>query len=236
MAYARPNVSGTDICKVRNLSEDMITRLMQSAMDLANAEVAGCGQTDEEQQIATAIRDAAGAGEDCALFKQLELSIGAIIPDTAVGQQKLEDAWSDYSYILNRIFAAGGDPMAEVYYNKATEQFIIGNFTGAYDFYWTAYKLSPRPELLFDMAQCQRSLGNNSGAVALFIQYLEHKPDAANRASVEKLIVDLSRAAPPTSPVAGVAVAIAGVLLSFGFAYALDRRRNALGPSPFSVS
>lgn len=130
MGYTKLLISGADICAHKfddKLNDKIAVQLTNAANALALAEIDGCGATEEEQGIANAIRDAYNANQGrrledyCELFKQLELSIGAILPESDQVQQALDTAWANYAAVLNTI--AGGGVQRAVP-NVAVEKMI----------------------------------------------------------------------------------------------------------------
>ncbi|HEY1693497.1 MAG TPA: hypothetical protein VGG39_15120 [Polyangiaceae bacterium] len=79
---------------------------------------------------------------------------------------------------------------AKALVQRATIEYEVGHFQQALDLYGKAYELLPRPELLFDLGQCHRMLKDHERAVFFFQGYLREKPDAPNRALVEKLLAE----------------------------------------------
>jgi tetratricopeptide (TPR) repeat protein len=78
-------------------------------------------------------------------------------------------------------------------YYKGEKLFALGRFRDALTEYEGAFEASPLPEFLFNIGQCHRNLGDYRSAIFSFRKYLRLRPEAENRASVEKLIVDLER-------------------------------------------
>jgi tetratricopeptide (TPR) repeat protein len=71
--------------------------------------------------------------------------------------------------------------------DEATRQ-AKAHFPQALTLYKEAYKAKPLPAFLFNMGQCHRNMGQCDRALFFFKQYLVHKPDAPNKADVDKLI------------------------------------------------
>jgi tetratricopeptide (TPR) repeat protein len=78
-------------------------------------------------------------------------------------------------------------------YYKGEKLFALGRFRDALAEYEAAFEASPLPEFLFNIGQCHRNLGDYRSAVFSFRKYLRLRPEAENRAAVEKLIADLER-------------------------------------------
>ena len=77
---------------------------------------------------------------------------------------------------------------------RGEKLFALGRFAEALRFYEAAFQAEPLPELLFNIGQCHRNLGDYDAAIFSFRKYLKLKPDAANRAAVEELITELEAA------------------------------------------
>jgi tetratricopeptide (TPR) repeat protein len=111
---------------------------------------------------------------------------------------------------------------AKALVGRATVEYNIGHFDQALELYSKAYEALPTPALLFDLGQCHRMLANPERAIFFFQGYLREKPDASNRALVERLLLELQQqldaqraaerqrtpppAPPPAEPVAPVVV------------------------------
>lgn len=76
---------------------------------------------------------------------------------------------------------------------RATIEYNVGHFEQALDLYGRAYEALPTPALLFDIGQCHRMLGHAERAIFFFQGYLRDRPDAPNRALVERLLADLQK-------------------------------------------
>ncbi len=68
-----------------------------------------------------------------------------------------------------------------------------GNFPGALELYYAAYKLDPRPALLFNIGQCNKQLRSFDRALLYFRAYLREDPRTRHRALVNALIADCER-------------------------------------------
>ena len=77
---------------------------------------------------------------------------------------------------------------AAKHHRQGQRMFAMGRFHKALTSYEKAYQLSKHPDILFNMGQCYRNLGDYKTAVILFRAYLDEKPDAANREAVLQLI------------------------------------------------
>ena len=70
----------------------------------------------------------------------------------------------------------------------------LRHYGEAIEDYSQAYRLYPAPELLFNLGQCHRGLGDHVSAITLYRNYLRQKPDASNRRTVEQLIAESQEA------------------------------------------
>jgi tetratricopeptide (TPR) repeat protein len=78
---------------------------------------------------------------------------------------------------------------ARTHYQQGETAFKLGRFPEALEAYSKAYEVAPLPGFLFNIGQCHRMLGNLERAVFFYRGYLRERPEAKNRAAVEKLIV-----------------------------------------------
>ncbi len=74
------------------------------------------------------------------------------------------------------------------HYEGGNKLYADSDFLGAREEFLAARALVDAPELLFNLAQCARNLGDHDEALDLYRQFLERKPDAPNRARVEEFI------------------------------------------------
>lgn len=105
--------------------------------------------------------------------------------------------------LLGAGFSALGGPVARAqpaqkaerakqHFARGEKLFARGKFRAALVQYREAYQLVAAPELLFNIGQCHRNLGNPEAAVRVFRRFLAAKPKAKNRAAVNRLIRELS--------------------------------------------
>ncbi len=119
----------------------------------------------------------------CALT--ISASPGGLFADF-MGSSRVAHAQSDKD-------GAGSSSKGEArkYFRQGQRNFAMGRFRKALGNYEKAYSLSKHPDILFNIAQCYRNLGDFESAVYHFRTYLEEKPDAKNRKSVVELIEKL---------------------------------------------
>jgi tetratricopeptide (TPR) repeat protein len=100
--------------------------------------------------------------------------------------------------------------LARAQYKRAEGCYSAGDYTCAAAGYRAAYEQSHRPELLFNVAQAERHLGNTQEAIAAYQGFLREKqnPNPKVRAQAEQYIAFLQVATPAgAAAVPGTAVA-----------------------------
>ena len=80
---------------------------------------------------------------------------------------------------------------AKKHFQRGEKLFNLGKFDLALVEYEAAYDKKPLPGFLYNIAQCQRNLGNFKEAIFGYRNYLRQVPDADNREAVLALIDDL---------------------------------------------
>ena len=115
---------------------------------------------------------------------------------------------------------ARGSPPSEARaaFARGAELQRAERFQDAIDAYRVGHAITPRPEFLFNIAQCERALGNKDGAIKAYRNYLRAAPDAANASNVEVIIIQLAQelamqpasAPPAVSPVPSLAPSLVG--------------------------
>ena len=102
---------------------------------------------------------------------------------------------------------------AKAHYDQGTVHFNLDEWPQAIEEFRAAYRAYPDAIFLYNIAQCYRKMGNPAEALSFYKKYLRERPDAPNRAEVEKRIDELeaaqakSREAPPsgvTPPMPGM--------------------------------
>ncbi|MBN2575264.1 MAG: hypothetical protein JXP73_11935 [Deltaproteobacteria bacterium] len=78
-------------------------------------------------------------------------------------------------------------------YEKATRLYDVGKYSEAIAEYEQAYLLTGDPALLFNIGQAYRLWEHPEDAIRAYKNYLRQRPDASNRADVERKISDLER-------------------------------------------
>lgn len=126
------------------------------------------------------------------------------------------------------------DEAARLTFEQAREDFVAGRYEQALARFRQAYQLSPRPGLLYNIAQTLDRLRRDEETVAALREYLAAVPDAQNRAEVEARIRVLDEALarqrannppppgggggtpPPPPPSQGLAILHPAIFLSVG--------------------
>lgn len=86
--------------------------------------------------------------------------------------------------------APGGerDQQARVLFEQGRAAYDDGNYRDAWAAFHEAYRLSARPELLFNIGQTADRMGHDADAIKAFSLYLKRLPDAPNRRDVENRV------------------------------------------------
>ena len=82
---------------------------------------------------------------------------------------------------------------AEERVHASMTDYDMGHFEQALREAEEAYRLDPRPQILYNMAQCHRGLHHWDQAAYLYQRYLAKLPDAPNRKSVEGLLAEVQQ-------------------------------------------
>lgn len=85
--------------------------------------------------------------------------------------------------------ADGGDAKAR--YMSGQSHYNLNEFADALQDFKEAYRLHPDPAFLFNIAQCERQLGDFDEAIKFYRSYLRNKPDASNAKEIQKKIDEL---------------------------------------------
>jgi tetratricopeptide (TPR) repeat protein len=103
----------------------------------------------------------------------------------------------------SEVAAAEGDA-AEALSAEGVAHFRRGEYTQAIEAFEASYALRPLPELLYDLAQAYRRLGNCEQALGYYRRYFEHAPPGSLRDKAAARIAELSPcpATPPSTAVA----------------------------------
>ena len=80
---------------------------------------------------------------------------------------------------------------AQRYFEQGEQLFKLGRFSAALREYQNAFDAEPLPELLYNIGQCYRNLGDYEHAILNFKTYLNLLPNAPDKPQVEALIENL---------------------------------------------
>ena len=80
---------------------------------------------------------------------------------------------------------------AATFFHQSATEYELGNFEEALAAIAKAYRLDPRPALLFNLGQCHRALHHWERAAFFYDEYLAKTPTAPNRGVVEQLVVEM---------------------------------------------
>ncbi len=83
---------------------------------------------------------------------------------------------------------------AKELYREGTRLYDLNEYGKALESFKKAYLSFEEPTLLFNIAQCQRQLGQKEEAAKSYRSFLRKVPNATNRAEVERLIAKLEEA------------------------------------------
>jgi tetratricopeptide (TPR) repeat protein len=89
---------------------------------------------------------------------------------------------------------------ARRHYEKGLTLYTASDFTAAREEFRSARALIDAPELIFNLAQCARNLGDHEEALALYQEFLARVPGAPNRARVEEYVAAERALLKPVAP------------------------------------
>src|SRR3954467_13376402 len=93
--------------------------------------------------------------------------------------------------LLWLLFAGCGHDDSHQLYRRGMLDYQLGRYDQAITAFSRAYHISGAPALLYDLAQAYRLKHAPEKALPLYRAYLRLDPHAANRAEVERRIVEL---------------------------------------------
>ncbi len=96
--------------------------------------------------------------------------------------------------LMLSLLMAAPDPGA--LFRQGKEAFDAGRLQEALAAFTEAHELSSRPELLLNMAQCERGLGRIQEAIRLFERFIAEAPDHRLRPAAERTLEELRTDAP----------------------------------------
>src|SRR5947209_10233590 len=95
---------------------------------------------------------------------------------------------------LGGIASADDASQAKHFFVSGSKHFDLGEYSEALNDFKEGYRLKDDPVFLYNIAQCQRLLNQNVEAIRTYKAFLRRKPDAPNRAEVERKIDALEAA------------------------------------------
>ncbi|HEY2744541.1 MAG TPA: tetratricopeptide repeat protein, partial [Polyangia bacterium] len=110
-------------------------------------------------------------------------------------------------FVAAGVAHADNKEVAKQAFVEGSRQYELGDFKAALEAFKRAYLNYEEPAFLFNIAQCQRQLGDKAEAMRTYKVFLHKVPDSPQRAEVERIVGDLqaaldqekaARARPPT--------------------------------------
>jgi len=98
---------------------------------------------------------------------------------------------------------------AKKLYEEGMKQYNLRDFRAALEAFKAGYLARPDAAFLFNIGQCERFLGDPAESAYAYRAFLRERPDAPNRADVERLIAEedelarraeAARRSPPAAP------------------------------------
>lgn len=93
-----------------------------------------------------------------------------------------------FNFFIVNISYAQSDDEARIHFEAARSYYQHGQFEEALREFQTAYQLSPRPLLLYNIGMCNRELGRWQESISAFEQYLQELPNATDADVVRRRI------------------------------------------------
>src|SRR5438046_1647996 len=97
-------------------------------------------------------------------------------------------------------FASASKSSARSAFRDGVQQYSLGNFSRALESFKQGYIEYDEPAFLFNIAQCQRQLGDRTEAVSFYRAFLARVPRAGNRKDIERMIHQLEHQDDATAP------------------------------------
>jgi tetratricopeptide (TPR) repeat protein len=82
---------------------------------------------------------------------------------------------------------------AKRYYERGQKLYNLQKFEEALEQYQKAFDAAPLPGFLFNIAQCQRNLGDYDAAIFSYKRFLRLDPESEKREQVEELVEELEQ-------------------------------------------
>jgi len=89
---------------------------------------------------------------------------------------------------------AADNSEAQRHYTAGMAHYNLREYKEAIKEFEASYRLAPDPVFLFNLAQCHRLMKHDRDALYFYQAYLRARPDADNRAEVEKRVEALKKA------------------------------------------
>ncbi len=86
---------------------------------------------------------------------------------------------------------SSSDQQARLHFQVAAQYYQEADFESALREFQSAYRLSQRPQLLYNISLCQAQLGNLEESVSNLERYLAEVPDVENRPLLEQRLTNL---------------------------------------------
>lgn len=86
---------------------------------------------------------------------------------------------------------ATSDEQARLHFQVAAQYYQEADYESALREFQSAYRLSQRPQLLYNISLCQQQLGNLEEAVSTLERYLAEVPEVENRPLLEQRLANL---------------------------------------------
>jgi tetratricopeptide (TPR) repeat protein len=89
--------------------------------------------------------------------------------------------------------ASAGEAAGHAEFEQGSKAYAEADYRTALIAFKRAYDLSERPELLYNIGQCHRHLGEKREAVEVWKHFLELLPQTPDRPEIERIIATLER-------------------------------------------
>jgi tetratricopeptide (TPR) repeat protein len=96
--------------------------------------------------------------------------------------------------------ASADESPAKRFFLSGQKHFDLGEYADALHDFKEAYRVHEDPVFIYNIAQCQRLLGQNVDAIRSYKSYLRRSPEAPNRSEVEHKITALEELPVQTTP------------------------------------
>jgi tetratricopeptide (TPR) repeat protein len=128
------------------------------------------------------------------------VKLAAVLLVVAAHTSAAQPAREDRDADADKAAVARAAAVAREADSAARSHYRAHDYAAAIDDYRRAHDALPDPLFLFDMAQAYRKLSDCAHAAELYRAYLQDRPDADNRAKVERFIRTMDACTPPPPP------------------------------------